>query len=611
MAKRLSSGFRQRMCELRTQMLVFFTIGMAVVLAFAVLLTYNTTSETIGRINRRNTMSELALVSASLERVSGDALRQSDGIIRSDYFRVLQERDKHSELDIVYAIRQFHEEARLILINFPVLHSVYLILDDGYVLCATENNMQRFAEVDIEKYPVFADSLAAVSGRDIHYVGGFMNKDLPFFFGVTNVNYHKLLAMVRQVGECTVWINMHAEDIAALYAKNPSAQTGVVRILNREGEIVSSAYPEENGSRYPYVERIAEADEGIYALDERDTQLVWLESQETGLTILSEVELRVYWQDLNRITYRMLLVIVVGYLLTCLFLWGVLGRAFRPVEKLRASMARAGAGDYGGILPTPGQGELGLLTQSYNDMLRNIRELTERTAQAESEKRLTELKALRNQINPHFLFNTLNTIRWMCVVGGNKDAAECISTLGGIISPMFRSDVPYCTMEEEAQSVRLFVRIMNARLGGGIVLREDIPEETRGTRVLRLILQPIAENAITHGFEGGRGEIWLKVRQKDAPDGMGNMLEIVMRNNGKPLEEKELAELNQTLRSGGEAKGIGLINTARRLYLQYGPGSAHKCSWAGICMQNAPEGGVMAVITLPVSDENDENMAKN
>lgn len=593
-------AIRSRMSGLRTQTLVFFTCGMAVVLVVAILVNYRTTYDVIGRINERNTTTELALVSTALDGVSGNVQRQTGHITSSEYFGVLRDRQRHSELELVYAIRSFYDEVRGITANFPFIHSIYLFLEDDYVLCATNSNMQRFASIDMSDYPLLSEQMLPLAQRSPLYFGGAKNSDLPFLFNLRNPVYYDLVSIIWRVGDCSVLINLFADQIASLYTGAAATQNGAIRILNGSGEVVSSADPAEVGRKYAHADIIAESPSGQHTLDDAATQLVWMKNGGADLKILSEVELSVYWQDLNLITVRMLVVIVVGFSLACLFLWLILGRAFRPVDVLKESMARAGEGDYGGRLSLGGAGELKALTQSYNDMLVNIQSMTERTAQAESEKRLTELKALRNQINPHFLFNTLNTIKWICMANDDRAAADCISMLGGIISPMFRSDVPYCTLDEEAQSVRLFVRIMNVRIGGGITLTEDIPDQVRGLRVLRLILQPIAENAITHGFEGGAGDISLYARLLPAPDGQGEKLVIRMQNSGKSLAQSELDSLNDTLSSGGESKGIGLINTARRLYLQYGPGSVAACEWAGIRMENVFGQGVAAVITLPV-----------
>ena len=198
-----------------------------------------------------------------------------------------------------------------------------------------------------------------------------------------------------------------------------------------------------------------------------------------------------------------LITFLAGLILLCAFFMLWMNRVLAPLGQLSAGMRRVGeTGAYDQVLPVPSrrEDELTQLIRHFNRMLRDLQELTQRQKQTEEEKRRSELRALRNQINPHFLFNTLNNIKWMGLLSGSSQVAECITALGGIIQPMFRTDDPLCSLEEELQSVRLYLQIMNIRYENGIVYEEEVEEGLKARPVLRFILQPIFENAISHGF---------------------------------------------------------------------------------------------------------------
>ena len=174
---------------------------------------------------------------------------------------------------------------------------------------------------------------------------------------------------------------------------------------------------------------IAGNSKGQYTDTSTESQMIWETMQDAGLIITSDVLLQEYFSDLSEISQTLLRVIVPGFVLACILFYLWLGKAFKPFIMLRRSMYRTGQGYYEELLPVTGYDELSILIMNYNEMLDNIRKLKKKNEIVEKEKREGELKALRNQINPHFLFNTLSTIKWMCLIEGNRNAADCITML--------------------------------------------------------------------------------------------------------------------------------------------------------------------------------------
>lgn len=196
------------------------------------------------------------------------------------------------------------------------------------------------------------------------------------------------------------------------------------------------------------------------------------------------------------------------------------------------------------------------------------------------EKRLLEMETLQSQINPHFLYNSLTTIRWMAAMARAENVCQALFALGNIIRPVFSQPGIFWSLDTEQTFVRNFIDIMDYRFGLKTQCTFDIPDPLLPRPILRFILQPLVENSFLHGLQssidaGKSGSIHIRASQDES------WLDIYVEDNGQGIGEDELECLNRCLQQGvGEppasesrAGGIGLSNVNRRILLQYGKGS--------------------------------------
>lgn len=224
--------------------------------------------------------------------------------------------------------------------------------------------------------------------------------------------------------------------------------------------------------------------------------------------------------------------------------------------------------------------ELNILVNHFNYMMERIQKLVAANANYAEEKRLLEMETLQSQINPHFLYNSLTTIRWMASMARAENVCQALFSLGNIIRPVFSQPGIFWSLETEQTFVENFIDIMDYRFGIKTDRVFDIPESLFPLPVLRFILQPIVENFFQHGLQacidaGQSGQIRIRAEQDD------EWLDIYVQDNGSGIEEELLAQLNERLRNGSADSapsdsfrtGIGLTNVNRRILLQYGEGS--------------------------------------
>lgn len=592
MDNRETGKLRRIFGSIRSKFLFFFIATISFVLVFAMSLTYNKIYEIMTRTNERNARSEIKQISTNLDALYNDLTRQTDMIMYSDCMKVIGNYDLYTELNLVYSIKDYYALVHKMTMNFPYIQSVYIFLKNNYVLCATNENMQRFMEVNMSEYDMLRDKVISKASRNITFVGGLSIEDFPFLFNpkksITETK-RRIVSAVRNARDYLIVINLYEEQLQLAYAGISDKPSCFIRILDLDGNIISSKNSLELGMPYASHDIIAGNSKGQYTDTSTESQMIWETMQDAGLIITSDVLLQEYFSDLSEISQTLLRVIVPGFVLACILFYLWLGKAFKPFIMLRRSMYRTGQGYYDELLPVTGYDELSILIMNYNEMLDNIRKLKKKNEIVEKEKREGELKALRNQINPHFLFNTLSTIKWMCLIEGNHNAADCITMLCGIISPMFKSNAPVCTLREELDMIDLYISIMNMRLDDRIRYEKQVDESLQDAKILRLIIQPLVENAITHGFEKseGLGLIKLSVfKQNDA-------MVICVSDNGSGMSDDDIEQLNQRMRNGKDSSGIGLMNTNRRLRLQYGAGY-------GVHVKRGDMHGLQVTLTLPL-----------
>ncbi|PYI55928.1 sensor histidine kinase [Paenibacillus flagellatus] len=241
----------------------------------------------------------------------------------------------------------------------------------------------------------------------------------------------------------------------------------------------------------------------------------------------------------------------------------------RPIRQLRQLMKRAESGDLKAYWTSGGIREIDELGDSYNQMLNRLEETIKQAKQEESLKKEAEIEALQYQLNPHFLYNTLNTIKWVAKIHKTPQISEAVSALVRLLQASLGKKGDFLPLKEEIGLVQDYMAIQSFRYGDLVKLRLDVDALAAGCLVPKLLLQPLVENALLHGLEnssrGGEIEIsaWLD----------RDMLLCQVKDNGKGMAEPETAFEPQTSRSGANERmsGIGLRNIRERVKLYYGP----------------------------------------
>jgi len=302
--------------------------------------------------------------------------------------------------------------------------------------------------------------------------------------------------------------------------------------------------------------------------------------------IADSIEIRnlTVWIVMASILYAILM----GYLVT--------QRIGQPLVKLSKLMKRSEAGDLTARIHISGRNELSQLGRSFNKMIQQIDALIKRIGEEESQKKMAEIRALRYQINPHFLYNTLNSIRWMAKLDRNEDVVNAISTLVQLLEGSLQRNGPFIKLHEEFDLLEKYMLIQQYRYDNQISLAINCSEESKDIMIPRMLLQPIVENAIFHGIapKEGLGIIEINVIQKE------DEVTIIIKDDGVGIDPNHTKGLLSVV-SENSTKGmtsIGLRHVHQTLQLHYG-------SQYGVSVTSAIDVGTEVQLTFSKSKGDD------
>jgi sensor histidine kinase YesM len=262
-----------------------------------------------------------------------------------------------------------------------------------------------------------------------------------------------------------------------------------------------------------------------------------------------------------------------GITLAVLASLGVLGvslvwscRYTRPIQNLMEQMESVGRECLDIAVPVKaGLPELDHLNEAFYATVQKLKSYIHRVQQVEQEKAREELLALQYQINPHFLYNSLNSIRWMAMMTNNTKVADSLVTLSRIIMPILRDPSFTWKLENELEFLKSYVEIMQLRFGPQMEYHVECGTELYEEMFPRFILQPVIENCFVHGCSGCESRhIHVSIRKEEG-------FSIEIRNTGIYVEEEKIQQINQGCSgSKGGYNGIGLANVRKRLGFLYG-----------------------------------------
>lgn len=263
----------------------------------------------------------------------------------------------------------------------------------------------------------------------------------------------------------------------------------------------------------------------------------------------------------------------------------------KPLSVLVNKMANARNEKYDGQIEVTGSYEIQELTSTYNAMLEDLNRYIEELMNVQKEKRKAEISALQMQINPHYVYNTLASIKWLIYQGEIEKSTKAIDAFISLLRSTISNTDEYTTVEKEIENLKNYVFINNTRYGDKVQVEYFVNFGCEECQIPKMILQPFVENAFFHAFPCERkGKITILVRKLD------DNLQIQIIDDGVGIDQKRLKEISEGNTKTEHFTGIGVNNVDDRLKLLYG-------SQYGILIESEENKGTRITVCIPVKSE--------
>lgn len=258
--------------------------------------------------------------------------------------------------------------------------------------------------------------------------------------------------------------------------------------------------------------------------------------------------------------------IALGILLAALILiFIILKRTTGSLSKLVGKMSNARKTQYGEYIELGGSQEIEELSFTYNEMLDELNGYISELIETQKEKRKAEIAALQMQINPHYVYNTLASIKWLVFQGNAEKSAKTIDAFIALLRSTIGDADEYITIRREIENLKNYVLINNTRYGDRIRVEYQVDSGCENSMIPKMILQPFVENAFFHAFPfDADGSIKISVRKQ------GERLEIRIADNGVGMSDDRLRDMRGGRKDREHFNGIGVRNVDDRLKLLYG-----------------------------------------
>lgn len=320
--------------------------------------------------------------------------------------------------------------------------------------------------------------------------------------------------------------------------------------------------------------------------------LTALRSPLTGFRLLCLSDREQLVRDLREQLGYIFVVLLLTLLVMLVVALSVSRWMYAPVKNLKDAMGRVREGDLSARATVWDNDEIGELSEGFNQTVEQVEWLIGQLVDERMQKKEAELDALQYQITPHFMYNTLNSIKYAAVLQGADRIGEQLSAFIELLQASISRQGAFLTVEEEIHMVENYVKLQKFRYMDAFQVTFCVAPETTGLYVPRLILQPLVENAILHGTKLHQHDCRIEIDVQ--LDGQRLMLRVT--DNGAGMTQQEVSALmnGQRLARKGGFSGIGIPNIRERLRLYYG-------DQGQLIYSSAPGSGTRAVITLPIS----------
>lgn len=579
--------------QLSAKLLLSYAVLIIIPLLFLTFLSYAHVSKMLIRQFQDSSDISLQQTSAYLDRVLREVI---DATQQAAYHKTLaniyQKNASAGQLLMRYQDYQTASDVLGGIFSSEDIHSAEIFVSGKFTFANSKGiEGLSFINLNSAQAQMLDESLKDFHGKILWFPPHII-KDAVFqkeTVVITGARYMKVTPTNRNIGIITVNIPQHQLD--AIISRASTLSGSVSLLFDNTGNSMSVSDEALLQSYGLTADRILEGiDSGLTTLTIQNNTILLNHTSvgDSGWILVSANPYDKILEPSIETRNRMLLTMLLVSILFLFTAWFISRLVTKPIRFLAKRMKEVQFHNYDPIPVPAGTDEVSDLVNSYNHMLDKINAYAASQYQQGIALKNSELKTLQAQINPHFLYNTLDLLHWLAVDYGADEISEIVSLLSRFYKLSLNRGLDIVSLRDALTHTEVYIRLQNFRFDQPVSLEIQVPEEIRNCGILNLILQPIVENAILHGIrekESQTGTVTIRAFVSE------NILHLEIADDGIGMDESQLEALLHPSDKNAST-GYGIWNIMERIRLYYG-------AEYGLTYESRPGKGTTAFLRIP------------
>lgn len=548
--------------SLRTKIIIATIVFILLPISVVGIYTYREFEKVLTQNIAESASETLEQININIERQLKAIMNASSSVVLDDQIRKVLNHPPTSDKEIIESVDQIDKKVLEISTSI-VTDTVYITIIDNKGNYYTNWPQTASAYTMIEQSEFY---------RKAEEQNGFMSWEMNHA-NYVNPNGENLVTLAMMIRDTTF-----SDNIGMLLISEPvSTYLNILHsgfsghlgfIMDRENHLLTENDAAAIDEVFPYIEdRLRYRKDGFsYEVQGAAVEVFTNYIPLTEWLIVQVVPHDSIYDPISQIRNTAITTLFISLTIFILLMMFISTMITRSLKKLQLAMSEVEAGNLNVSFTVSSRDEAGRLGRSFAKMLKRLQYHIDNEIILESSKEKAKLEALQAQINPHFLHNTLNTIKMMSIMAGTKNITEMLLSLGHLLNMSIHRGQELITVREELSNVQSFLTIQKYRFGDTIEVIEHIDEEAWDALVPKLSLQPLVENVYQHGLFIEGGTMIIQVHKQ------GDELWLKVLDNGEPPNQDHLREVNKRLRGEKSEKfsSVGLYNVHKRIQMMFG-----------------------------------------
>ena len=428
--------------------------------------------------------------------------------------------------------------------------------------------------VTVNNIPIYSTGFLYLnSEQDLVNFQRIAQSSVPLLWYTTQYDEMPYVILSRKITNLStsdtlgyIIIHINADILDELYARFKLDDSAYIVLLDSFGSTLPAAesLTKEQEKTFSEILRLEKSSDIRRFEDSSENFIYYSAMEELGLTLVTSIPNRVLTAPIQSMFGAILLFLLVCILLSIIVSRYIWKSITGPLTKLVAYIKDTSELKFDTDFSDNSRDELGFMAQSYNNIVKIMKKMVAQIEQEQEDKRKAEIRLLQAQINPHFLFNTLDSLRFTAMMSRADTVSEGLSSLSHILRNSIIDDNSYITIPDEIRCIEDYIVIQKIRYGELIELHKQIDPETEDCLIMKFLLQPIVENSILHGMQKNESlDITIQTELRNG------LVEITIADNGSGFDMEEKLDKETNRIKSSKMSGIGLENVKQRLELEF------------------------------------------